>query len=223
MKMVEICCLANSRKLGGRCVAGVHLPTGRWLRPVSRNTNRELEPRHYQLPLPWRETQVLDTIHLGLDARCPGCHHPEDWEMANVRWRLVQRPASVAELRQLRELLLPALYQENLLFGSADDHVPYAVLKAAPAPASLALIHPSRISWYIEAREEKRRYRACFTYHGIYYDIGLTDQVWEQRLEKLSPGNYSPGAAGLAVGSEIWLTVSLGDRLRVIVSSWQPR
>ena len=35
MQALEILCLASSIKFGGRCVAGVRLDTGEWVRPVS--------------------------------------------------------------------------------------------------------------------------------------------------------------------------------------------
>lgn len=34
--MARIVCLANSFKKGGRCVAGIDLETGRWMRPIGR-------------------------------------------------------------------------------------------------------------------------------------------------------------------------------------------
>jgi hypothetical protein len=41
---VEIVCLANSRKAGGRCIAGVRTDTGAWVRPVSSGREGTLRP-----------------------------------------------------------------------------------------------------------------------------------------------------------------------------------
>lgn len=34
---IRMICLANSRKIGGRCVAGIDVNTGEWVRPVRDN------------------------------------------------------------------------------------------------------------------------------------------------------------------------------------------
>jgi hypothetical protein len=33
--MVKIICLANSKKNGNRCIAGIDICTGKWVRPIS--------------------------------------------------------------------------------------------------------------------------------------------------------------------------------------------
>jgi hypothetical protein len=195
----------------GRCIAGIHFASGQWIRPVSRCPNRELYERHYQLPSPWGAARVLDTVQIGFISRLREPHHPEDCLIDCSRWTMRQRPESPAELRQLREQLTPLLYQQEYLFGSPDDCVPSMEFANTPAQASLALIHPSAFSWHITLRDEKRRHRVCFTYRGHFYNIGLTDPCWEQRLAQLPFGSHAPAATGIAPGSEIWLTVSLGE------------
>ena len=35
MDSIKIVCLANSRKISGRCIAGKIMDSGKWIRPVS--------------------------------------------------------------------------------------------------------------------------------------------------------------------------------------------
>jgi hypothetical protein len=67
--MVQLICLANSWKHGERCIAGIHPPTGQWLRPIS-----DLEDG--RIPLDVRliadqEPQLLDILEIPLAATPP--------------------------------------------------------------------------------------------------------------------------------------------------------
>ena len=69
----RILCLANSRKLSGRCVAGreiVNSQAGAWIRPVSDREHQEVseEEQRYE---DGTRPQVLDVIHLPLIEQRP--------------------------------------------------------------------------------------------------------------------------------------------------------
>jgi len=51
MPILRLVCLANSRKLGGRCVACLRLVGGGWVRPVSSFSDGTLCPAQYSLDL----------------------------------------------------------------------------------------------------------------------------------------------------------------------------
>jgi len=136
MAAVDLCCLANSRKLQGRCVAGIDLATGRWIRPVSRLEFRILTYRHYQLPPPMWETKVLDQVRIPLEKSCPECHHPEDCYVGSAAWELLHRPATPAELKLLHDRLQPFLAEDEYLFGTPEDRISYETFKSTPAAAS---------------------------------------------------------------------------------------
>ena len=64
----RILCLANSRKISGRCVAGREIVNGQpgvWLRPVSDRQHQEIswDERHYEDA---NDPQVLDIVSLPL-------------------------------------------------------------------------------------------------------------------------------------------------------------
>ncbi|MHB9026049.1 MAG: dual OB domain-containing protein [Armatimonadota bacterium] len=210
MPEVEIVCLANSKKHSGRCIAGIHLPTGRWVRPVSRVGKGELSPEHYVFqdggePLP------MDTIRLGIGAACPKCYQPENRYFSNTRWQLVQRPQEAGELDTVREQLRPFLLQTPLLFATDGDKIPLADIQRQPAAASLALIKPSFIQWDIDKPGPKRKTRSLFNYNGHAYDLSITDLGWIERLAHLHPGIHAAARGGIQPNQEVWFTVSLGE------------
>lgn len=63
----KIICLANSWKLGGRCIAGINLDTGKWVRPVCDS----LYPEDGRVPesvrlIEGREPGLLDILEIPL-------------------------------------------------------------------------------------------------------------------------------------------------------------
>jgi hypothetical protein len=77
-------CLANSYKHGGRCVAGICLEDGSWVRLRGRAADGALEPAEYGLD-DGGEVQLLDVLEVDLHYALPSEAHAEDWVIAPVR------------------------------------------------------------------------------------------------------------------------------------------
>lgn len=210
MAHMELCCLANSRKLSGRCIAGIDFTGKRWVRLVSREKTGELKYWHYQLPAPHMHTRLLDLIRVDVVKPCPECHHPEDYLIANAKWQLSHRPVT-AELLPLRDRLRPFLCLDPYLFGTPEDRLPFEAFRKAPAVASLAVVRVDDLCWRIIEKAGNRRNRAHFVYQGTTYDLSLTDPIWEEKLAELPVGNHRPEKTGIARGAEIWVVSSLGE------------
>ena len=95
-----ILCLANSYKHGGRCVAGVCLDDGVWIRLRGAAVDGSLDA-HESVLDDGSEPRLLDVIEVELHYALPSDAHPEDWQIAPVRWRLLQRPATAAQLQKI--------------------------------------------------------------------------------------------------------------------------
>ncbi len=66
--MAKIICLANSWKLGERCIAGIDIDTGKWIRPVCDNiypTDGRV-PKNVRL-VEGREPKLLDILDIPLE------------------------------------------------------------------------------------------------------------------------------------------------------------
>jgi hypothetical protein len=208
MPTFELICLANSKKHGGRCVAGLRTDGGGWVRPVGPTPDAVLQPRHYRLD-DGTEARVLDVVQIGCQEPVPKPHHPEDWVVDGTRWRLARRPAT----QEHRALLRRHLTTTSLLLENWVDRVPYDAYTVRPAKASLTLVAPERLEWVVKVNERgERRFRVRFVLKGRHYDLSLTDPLWEQRLNRLPLGTHPRGAVdGLRPDDEVLLTISLGE------------
>ena len=211
MPVIEFCCLANSHKWNGRCIAGIHLPTGRWVRLVSDGEKGELYPRHYALGPDGDEPRIFDCIRVELQSASPHAHHPEDWLIAPKSWELISRPQTTEDYQQLREQLSTRLVKDPELLGNLEDRIPYSDFLTVPAEASLAIICPELFFWQIERRGGKQKTRAVFTLHSQRYELGMTDPIWRERLAHLTPGTYSLTKIGIPANAKLWLTISLSE------------
>jgi len=89
MSVDEIAVLACSRKWGGRCVAGISIETGRWLRPVSRPSRNGLGPYYWRID--GRAIRALDVVCLSHEGGLDDPSQPENALVDGSRWRLTGR------------------------------------------------------------------------------------------------------------------------------------
>jgi hypothetical protein len=204
-------CLAGSRKWHGRCLAGMVLPKGRWIRPVSQREHRELHEWEYALPTPHFYTRVLDTVHLTLEDACPQPHHPEDFHIGDAEWALIHRPTAPADFHALRARLMPFLDHHPTLLGDCENATPHACFTQAPATASLTLVSVRGLRWMVSTHGEQKKTKVLFKHGEAWYTLGLTDPEWEGRVAALPDGKHTPQETAIPHGADIWLTISLGD------------
>ncbi len=206
MPEFEILCLANSRKMGGRCVAGL-TPGGEWIRPISADADGTLYHQHYALDN-GAETAVLDVVRFEATGPRPTPHQHENWEISGATW---QHRGHLAGERALTFLREHAEAGPELL-GNLGDRVSYAYLADHPAPASLALVEPTHIDWHITSNIRGNRQTRCrFSLGNALYDLSLTDPVWEARLRELPHGVHPRANAGIADEATVLLTISLSE------------
>jgi hypothetical protein len=200
-----IVCLANSYKHGGRCIAGISLKDGRWVRLRGATADGALDAQEYLLD-DGSHAEVLDLIEVELDSARPSVCHPEDWQIAPLQWRLLQRPLSAGYWAKLQS------YREKgmAILGSCRDRIATGEIRRKPMQSSLALVCPAEIHWWIRDDHGKRKYRALFRRNSVTYELPLTDPVWIERLSNLPVGIY-PHAKFAPEDCETWLTVSLSE------------
>lgn len=205
----RIVCLANSRKLNGRCIAGIEFPAsgqaGGWLRPVSAREHEEVSEYERQYR-DGSDPRVLDIIDVPLlEPKPRGCQQEN--------WLLDPEPYWVHTGRMGWNQLAPLVTNAATLwingrrtFHGMNDEIPLET--ANTLDSSLCLIHVDGIELRVFAPghafgNAKRRVQGCFSYRDIEYRLWVTDPIFERRYLAQEDGSYPLG--------ECFLTISIGE------------
>ena len=229
MPVVEMICLANSRKYTGRCVAGLltkdyeGVGSG-FIRPIGNNQLGILMERHYSFA-GGGEAAPLDLIRMEIDQPDTKPHHPEDWIVCPKRWELLARPAP----KDVAVPLLRAHLERGPVLGGASAKVDYADCVARQntpaAQQSLTLVWAQKLCWAISKGGTwgtVRKTRVVFQHNGVSYDLPMTDPDMEHDLFHLPPGSGAKGelypldstqSGRIAGDDRVLLTVSLSEPL----------
>ncbi len=203
---IRMVCLANSEKHGERCLAGVRVDTGGWLRPVSDDDGSGLLEIQYETAS-GHHPAPLDIISVKLDRQRPKYHQPENWVISGESWELID-----TELSHQAELALNvALQREGAILCNTDSKIPKHELKDIPVLQSLTLVSPSNPEFYVHEKDDgKDQPRTTFDFDGHEYDFPITDPRWRQRAQQDGRGSL-PSAEMVDDDKEILFTISLGE------------
>jgi hypothetical protein len=197
--------VANSRKMGGRCVAGVSLQTGRFVRPVSPHGDGELSDRECWVT--GRTPRLLDVVSFA--HRGPGNDpaQPENVVIAGAPWKL----EGTANRGQALKLLLEVADSESALLGNRGRAV-LETIAAEGLDASLALIEPKQLRFGHgpQAEAHPGSPRALFKYGGQAWSLPVTDFYYGPRILRMPEGVYRWADLGLDEPKRTLLTTSLG-------------
>ena len=204
----RIVCLANSRKLSGRCIAGRELidgSAGIWVRPVSDREHQEVSEYERQYE-DGSDPKLLDIVDVPLLAHRPKDYQRENWLLdPQYYWRKVDE-CPWRDLQQVSEMggtLWRNGYSTN---NGRNDQIP--LRQAREETSSLKLIYVDRLYLRVFAPGEafgnsKRRVQGRFRFGGNVYALWITDPVIETAYLKRENGDYDL--------SECYLTISLGE------------
>ena len=204
----RIVCLANSRKLQGRCVAGVELagsPPSAWVRPVSDREHQEVSEYERQY-LDGSDPRLLDIIDVPLLKHLPKDYQQENWLLdPNIYWE----KAGVFkwdDLAALAEIEAQLWRNGCHTYNGFNDQIPIG--QAAEETSSLKLVHVDRLRLRVFAPGEafgnsKRRVQARSQFAGDRYALWVTDPRIETTYLAKEDGYYQLG--------ECYLTISLGE------------
>jgi len=204
----RIVCLANSRKLNGRCVAGVELSGGRpvaWIRPVSAREHGEVSEYERQYE-DGSDPRVLDIMDVPLlDSLPKGCQQ-ENWLLDPDQYWVKIGRAAWSDLHRFADPVAPLWINEHHTYNGLNDKVPLSL--ANGLGSSLRLVHVARVTLSVFKPGEafgnpKRRVQGRFRNHGMEYQLWVTDPSYERAYLARPDGDYEIG--------ESFLTVSLGE------------
>ena len=206
-------CLANSKKYGGWCIAGLRADGGGWVRPVAGDTEHGQLYRGHMTLQDGSQPQTLDLLRVPLDQPRPLKSQPENWTTAPQPWELLRRPLPA----EMHALLQHAAIRGAELLGSPTDRVPETFFDQQPTAGSLALIAPDTLQWRVgEDVNGQWQLRALFRHRGTRYKLAVTDVEYVRRMRSLGPGSHPFRAAGIPVSSRVYLLISLSEPLNGI-------
>jgi ATP-dependent DNA helicase RecQ len=174
-----IICLANSRKHGERCIAGIEVETGRWVRPVSGLDDGRV-PRARQL-INGKDVKLLDLIRIPLAETGPDFgFESENLSLLPGEWSLAGA-AAPPDLTQYCSKA-PQILHNN------DSHVSLPTLRALPKETrqTLELVETTKFSVENKGPSAGGGHKwegTIFTTGGASLTAKITDPIYVERLE----------------------------------------
>lgn len=201
--------LASSRKLGGRCVAGISTVSGDWVRPVS-GLPEGLKEHRCQVDGRWPEP--LDIVRFDYQERLTDPAQPENVLIGNAAWELIGQLDREDAYDELENILVSG----SSLFGNRGRAVKDEVA-AEGVEYSLALVEPSSVAFLMRLPEETRgklKPHALFElgrWGKTEYELPLTDIPAEAAVRAAGVGSFAAEQLGFGNPAKTLLTISLGE------------
>jgi len=204
----RIVCLANSRKVGGRCVAGrewLGREGGAWIRPVSSRPHEEVSEyeRQYENG---SDPKVLDVVDVPLIGARPRTYQQENWLLDPQAYWVRGGRLGWQQISGLVDA--PAVLWRNgfSTYHGTDDRLPLD--QADTLRASLHLLRTDQVTLSVFAPgaafgDRKRKVYGRFRHLDTVYRFRVTDPVYERAYLARADGEYEL--------PECYLTVSLGE------------
>ncbi len=205
----RIVCLANSRKLQGRCIAGKEITAegfGKWIRPISSQENGELWHTHMRCQ-DGQAPNLLDVISISFKGRKPHGYQIENHLIDEAkRWQRVEKIA-LSDLPALCDpvdtLWVNGFHSQN----GINDRVPLDIAERE-LRSSLLLIRPSRLTVSVAQEYNSRKARAYFFFNSTAYRLAVTDPAAESLFLAQEDGEYPISRRN------VYLCASLGEPYR---------
>lgn len=204
-------CLANSRRPGGRCVAGKELTGGKigaWIRPVNAQNGHAISESDLQFEN-GTSADVFDIVKVPMVEASPHGHQTENHLISPDYYWTKQSRATWAQIAEATDAVTGSLWPNgDWSYHGTNDKVSEAL--ANGLTNSLLLIAPTNLELVVGPESQfgggvRRRIRAVFKFNGSHYNFVVTDPWIEAK--------YFAGADGRfpLVGSR--LCVSLAEIL----------
>lgn len=188
----QIVILANSRKMGNRCIAGIDMRTGEWMRPCFGSGDEGVPWNVRQVEE--REPELLEVLAIPLanDGPHRDCQ-PENHLLLDGPWGKVGRVEASQILKYCDE--------DELLLHNADKRIHVNNLLKIPAAErkSLCLVR-AHVKFFTEGTYKGKKVNASFLYGSHKYCLPVTDYEFERKFPA-----YSTAEA------DCIMTISLGS------------
>ena len=172
----------NSPKASGRCLAGVDIKTGKWIRPVPDSAGSQIQNECTLFNDAY--LRPGDLIRLELSNPVPQIHHPENILFNESEIEFMERDC----IEKYLPLLASVSSTPNILLENSDDHILHSTVQEGKLNQSLGLVQATEINFYFYYNiYGKKKYRVEFKANNQKWNIANTDDKgsWS--------GSYSEG------------------------------
>lgn len=199
-------CLANSKKYGERCIAGIELIKNeqgsftpilidhapKWIRPVSGDINGQVPSDLV------KGISLMDVVEIDVMERIPLGYQSENTSFVSSSIRIAGK-YDVAN-----SLHTTIVEQPTNIFGNRGKALDENAI--ANIQRSLILIKVSQAVVHVKFERFKYHFRLQFVYNFVTYDLPVTDVGYiDKYLESNKDFNSSK-----KIEKDIYLTISLG-------------
>src|SRR6266508_2004948 len=191
-----ILCLANSRRPGGRCVAGKEFAdgtAGAWTRPVNTHNHNAISEADLQYEN-GTSADALDIITIPLIEAVPQGHQTENHKISPDYYWTKEGSATWAQVVAATDSVAGPLWTNgHSSFHGLNDKVSEA--EANTLTGSLYLIKPTEVKIIVGPESQygggsRRRIRASFVHNGNHYNFVVTDPWAEAKYFAGQDGTY---------------------------------
>jgi hypothetical protein len=204
----RIVCLANSRKLSGRCIAGREFDgrdAGAWVRPVSGREHEKVSEYERQYE-DGSDPKLLDIIDIPLIEARPKTYQCENWLIDGEGYWVLAGRLVWEQLTPFRDAVRPLWIDGSHTANGMNDQI--ALAYAADLNNSLRLIHANGVEIHVIRTTSpfgpaRRRVQGRFDHAGQTYWLWVTDPVIERAYLAQPNGQYRIG--------ESFMTISLSE------------
>ena len=212
--------LANSYKNHHRCIAGIDLASGKWIRPLSRKTPAGEVGQVESSLSGGVQPRLLDVVQIDtspISSEQVELHSPEDCWLNSVPWKLGGR---LGDLTALREFVSRG---DRLLHSRVNFVRPEYLMQELPFSHrhSIELREAESFEVFLEASDfgNKCKVRAHFIGLDEVVTLSVTDVELKGQINDGLAGDLGPGFA--CVSLALPLEAQEGKRFKLL-ASWIP-
>ena len=170
--------LANSSKLQHRCIAGIDMTTGEWIRPVSNRGQGELYDSEACVILTngnRRTAAVGDVVDVELGESPGTLWHPEDRFLIGP-----MRLKSTLSQQHLVEVLVSRVFPSVSILGDFQDRIALEEARSRSDLRSLQLVRVPELKcyWWSATGSDRPQLRGQFQVAGKVLSLSITDTAF---------------------------------------------
>lgn len=169
---MKIICLANSYKHKGRCIAGIDLQSGRWIRPISHLESGKISEDNPHINA--KHIQLLDIVDIPINPKEKLGHEIENYRYHNGFWQVMGKTKIID--------LLPHC-ESTLLYPEFDRCIPFQYFEKQSPVRTLQLIEVKSLYCY-RNEYDKPRVRILDKEYSIgNTELSITDPIILAKLD----------------------------------------